>query len=174
MDNIDHIITQIKNRIREAEESQKKEPLSNAAVKRLEKEIDKLIDLLKHYSTLRWTITSFFMTVGFGISGYFFSETLKAPDTRFFQMFICSLIGPLIFLFATALFKWHNDLIDSLMDNLEARGRILGYHSLASLRETNVKKKIKMLFGVTFVIYLFVAPFLTILFLSPLPLILPF
>src|SRR3989338_6836943 len=125
MDNIDKIISEIKSRIKEAEDFQKNEPLSNAAIKRLEKEIDKLIDLLKHYSTTRWTLTSFFMTVSFGISGYFFSETLKSPNDKFFQMFICSFIGPAIFAFATALFMWHNDFIDSLLDNLEARGRIL-------------------------------------------------
>src|SRR3989338_3760313 len=67
MDNIDNIIIKIKTHLKNAEESQKKEPLSAADIKKLEKEIDKLIDLLKHYNTTRWTLTSFFMTISFGI-----------------------------------------------------------------------------------------------------------
>lgn len=162
MDNIDNIIIQIKNCIKNAEEAQAKEPLSNVAIQRLEKEIDKLIDLLKHYSTLRWTISSFFMSLSFGVSSYFISEALKNRDN--IGLFVYAFAGPLIFLVAIFLFELHNKLVEQIQEYLEALGKMLGYHSPAFLKKINVKSEALQLFCIVWTIFLLVIALLFILF----------
>lgn len=149
-----------------AKQSDEDKTLSAPVRARLEKEFFELVSLVKHYNTTRWTVTSFFMTVSFGVSGYFFSEAVKAPHP---WLFFCSFVGPFIFRFAVALFRFHNNLIDSILDYLESLGRILGHYSPTVLRETNVKQKTERLFRAVFLIYLFLAPLFTILLLSPWP-----
>lgn len=145
-----------------AQQSDQDKILSPVVRKRLEKEFFELVNVLKHYTTLRWTITSFFMTLSFGISSYFISEALKNKDN--IGLFVYSLAGPLIFLVAIFLFELHNKLVEQIQEYLEALGKMLGCHSPAFLKKINIKSKALQLFWIIWRVFLLIIALLLILF----------